>query len=274
MAGGYANGEHWSVGDIALDRVDIERVRPREELFLLLAGASFVETASDLYTRNLVEQFDGDVEVSWWLTHHWEPEELQHGRALRAYVQRVWPEFDWQAAYDGFIAEHLEHCTEDELEATPGLEMAARCVVEMGTATYYRAIQLISDEPVLAHLARLIQCDEVRHYRHFFRYFNKHNRVERNNRAQVLAALGRRLRVLLRSDVERGSWYPYQSRHAHASRSGREFRGAIARTTTLVRNHYPGPMAVKMLLKPLALPPVLNRLSHRTVLLAQRLILH
>ena len=274
MASEYAHGEHWSVEDIALDRVDVERVRPREELFLLLAGASFVETASDLYTRNLTDQFEGDPEVSGWLTHHWEPEELQHGRALRAYVHRVWPEFDWQTAFDGFIAEHLRYCTGDELEATPGLEMAARCVVEMGTATYYRAIQVLSDEPVLGRLAGLIQRDEVRHYRHFFRYFNKYNRVECNDRARVFGALGRRLRVLLRSDVERGSWYPYQSRHAHASRNGREFRRAMARTTTLVRNNYPAPMAVKMLLKPLALPPVLNRLSHRTVLLAQRLILH
>ena len=64
MASEYANGEHWSVEDIALDRVDVERVRPREELFLLRAGASFVESATDLYTRNLADQFEGDPEVS------------------------------------------------------------------------------------------------------------------------------------------------------------------------------------------------------------------
>jgi hypothetical protein len=267
-------GDHWSVEDLALDGVDVERVRSREELFLLLAGASFVESASDLYTRNLVAQFEDDAEVSSWLTHRWEPEELQHGRALRAYVQRVWPDFDWQPAFDAFLAEHLRYCTDDELETTPCLEMAARCVVEMGTATYYRAIQVIADEPVLERLAGLIQRDEVRHYRHFHRYFNKYNEVEHNNRMQVFGALGRRLRVLLRSDVERGSWYPFQARHPQASRNGRVFRRAIARTTTLVRSNYPAPMAVKMLLKPLALPPVLNRVSHRTVLMAQRLILH
>ena len=270
----YVNGGHWSLEDVPLDRVDVGRVRQREELFLLLAGASFVETASDLYTRNLVEQFRGDAEVSSWLRHHWEPEELQHGRALRAYVHRVWPEFDWQPAFDAFLAEHARCCTDDELEPTPGLEMAARCVVEMGTSTYYRAIQVLSDEPVLARLAGMIQRDEVRHYKHFYRYFNEYNRSERNSRAQVFGALARRLRVLLRSDVERGSWYPYQSRHAHAARDGREFRRAIAQATTLVRRSYPAPMAIKMLLKPLALPPVLNRVGGGTVKLAQRLILH
>ena len=264
---------HWSLDDIPFHCIEVELVRPREELFLLLAGASFVETASDLYTRNLVEQFRGDAEVSWWLTHHWEPEELQHGRALRAYVNRVWPEFDWQRAFTAFFAEHSRRCTTEELEPTPGLEMAARCVVEMGTATFYRAIQIISDEPVLRHLVGVVQRDEVRHYKHFFRYFGKYNQIEHNNRAAVLGALARRLRELLRSDVQRGSWYPYQSRHVHASRQGHEFRQAVARTTALVRRHYPAPMAIKMLLKPLELPPAVNRLGHGTVRLAQRLIL-
>ncbi len=274
MTGKRANGQRWTLADVAFDRVDVERVACQEELFLLLAGASFVETASDLYTRNLVRQFHGDAEVSQWLMHHWEPEELQHGRALRAYVCRVWPGFDWQAAFDAFLAEHLRYCTDHELEPSPGLEMAARCVVEMGTATYYRAIQSISDEPVLRHLAGLIQRDEVRHYRHFHRYFQKYDRVERNGRAKILGALGRRLRVLLRSDVERGSWYPYRSRYPEATRDGREFRRAIARTTAMVRRHYPATMAVKMLMKPLALPPVVQGLGHRAVLLTQRLILH
>ncbi len=274
MSAQHVSGSHWSLDDIPLHCVDAARVRSHEELFLLLAGASFVETASDLYTRNLVEQFRGDAEVSSWLTGQWEPQELQHGRALRAYVNRVWPEFDWQHEFAAFLAEHSQNCTTEELERSPGLEMAARCVVEMGTSTYYAAIRSISDEPVLGRLVRAIQRDEVNHYKHFHRYFRKYNAGERNSRANVLGALARRLRVILRSDVERGSWYPYRALHPHASRDGREFRRAVARTTTLVRRHYPAPMAVKMLLKPLALPPALNRLSQGTVKLAQRLILH
>jgi hypothetical protein len=274
MSFAYANGGHWSLEDIPLDGVDVGRVRPREELYLLLVGASFVETASDLYTRNLVEQFRGDAEVSSWLTRQWEPQELQHGQALRAYVNCVWPELDWQEAYAAFFAEHSRCNTPEELEERPGLEMAARCVVEMGTSTYYAAIRAISDEPVLGRLAGAIQRDEVHHYKHFYRYFRKYNASERNSRALVFGALARRLRVILRSDVERGSWYPYHALHPGASRDGREFRLAVERTTSLVRRHYPASMAIKMLLKPLALPPGLNRLGHGTVRLAQRLILH
>jgi hypothetical protein len=273
MTSENSNTDHWSPDDIPLDCVEIGRVRSQEELFLLLAGASFVEAGSDLYTRNLVEQFQGDAEVSSWLTNHWEPEELQHGRALRAYVNRVWPEFDWQATFSAFFADYSRGCTTEDLEPTRSLEMAARCVVEMGTATYYRAIHAFSDEPVLGRLVTFIQRDEVRHYEHFYRYFNKYNDVEHNNRAKVLGALARRLWEILQSDAECGLWYPFHSRHPHASRKGREFRRAVGRITTLVRRHYPAPMAIKMFLKPLALPPALNHLSYELAKLAQRLIL-
>ena len=267
------NNDRWSLDDIALDCVDIGRVRQSEELFLLLASASFIETGADLYTRNLVEQFHGDAEVSWWLTNRWEPEELQHGRALRAYVNHVWPEVDWQAAFAAFLADYSKGCTTDELEPTRGLEMAARCVVEMGTATFYGAICSLSDEPVLERLVGFIQQDEVRHYKHFFRYFKQDNELEHNTRATVFGALARRLLEIRRSDAECGLWHAYRARHPHASREGHEFRRAVTRTTGLVRRHYPAPMAIKMFLKPLALPPAVNRLSYHAAKVGQRLIL-
>jgi hypothetical protein len=151
--------------------------------------------------------------------------------------------------------------------------MAARCVVEMGTATYYRAIHDFCDEPVLERLVGFIQRDEVRHYKHFYRYFNKYNKIEHNNRLAVFGALARRLHEMLQSDAECGLWHAYHARHPRATRDGPEFRRALARTTVLVRNNFPTPMAIKMLLKPLALPPTLNRLSYVPAKLAQRLIL-
>ena len=267
-----ASRERWSLDDIPLERVDVERVRQSEELFLLLAGASFVETGSDLYTRNLVEQFRGDAEVSAWLADHWEPEELRHGHALRAYVNHVWPEFDWEAAFADFISDYSSGCTAGELEPTRCLEMAARCVVEMGTATYYRTIQAVADEPVLKRLVGLVQQDEVRHYKHFFRYFSKYNDIEQRNRVAVLGAVVRRLREIVRSDVDCGLWYPYRARHGGASRDGREFRRGVARAATLLRRHYPTAMAIRMLAKPLALPPAVTRLGVAPAKLAQRML--
>ena len=272
MTSEITDREHWSLDAVPLDRIEVERVRTNEELFLLLAGASFVETGSDIYSHNLVEQFSDDAEVSAWLANHWEPEELRHGRALRAYVNKVWPEFDWEAAFAAFIADYSRSCTTEELERTRCLEMAARCVVEMGTATYYKAIRDVADEPVLERLVGLIQHDEVGHYKHFYRYFGKYNAIERRKRAAVLGALARRLREMLRSDVDCGLWYPFRSRHAGASRDGREYRRAVGRAATMLRRHYPTEMAVKMFTKPLALPSVVNRLSVGPVRFAQRML--
>ena len=69
--------------------------------------------------------------------------------------------------------------------------LAARCVVETGTATYYRALEQATDEPVLRDLTRRIANDEVRHYKHFFRHFNALADRERLGRTRVLAALAR-----------------------------------------------------------------------------------
>lgn len=48
-----------------------ERVRDDDTLFFFLVMSSFVEAASDLYTRNLSAYYAGDREVEEWLRHHW-----------------------------------------------------------------------------------------------------------------------------------------------------------------------------------------------------------
>lgn len=125
----------WRLEELDFSKLQPERVRDDETLFFLLVTSSFVEAASDLYTRNLIEYYAGDREVSDWLANHWEHEELQHGRALRAYICAVWPQFDWARANAGFFAEYSAMCTLDAFEPTRGLEMAARCVVETGTSS-------------------------------------------------------------------------------------------------------------------------------------------
>ena len=268
------DAETWTLDDVPFDRVDVDGIRPNEELFLLLAGASFVETGSDLYTSNLIEHFRDDAEVSSWLSGQWEPEELRHGRVLRTYVNHVWPEFDWDAAFAEFIAEYSRTCTTDALEPSRCLEMAARCVVEMGTATYYRTIRTVADEPVLERLTGLIERDEVRHYKHFYRYFNKYSRIENPGRASVAGALVRRLREIAGSDVDcRALASIPRTARARAAQRARVSRRGI-RAADLLRRHYPTEMAVKMLLKPLALPAAVHRWTTPPARFAQRLLWH
>lgn len=250
----------WSLDSIDFDRIDVERMRANDDLMCLLCASAFIESGSDLYTRNLVHHYDGDKEVQAWLANHWEHEELQHGRALATYVRHVWPDFDWDAAFASFFAEYSSVCTSEELEPSRCLEMAARCVVEMGTATLYRAIHENTDEPVLKDLTRRIKSDEVRHYSYFYRYFRKYQADpgERQGRLRVLRALVRRLREIGNEDGDIALRHVFKFRHPEYLVDKATFRRANDRIYAFVRRNLSAQMAVKMLIKPLDLPPRLN----------------
>src|SRR5271169_190735 len=90
---------HWTLDDIDWASLRCDLVAHDDALFYLLASASFVEAATDLYTQNLVDYFSDGGEITGWLKARWLPEELPHGEALRRYVQTAWPEFDWDGVY-------------------------------------------------------------------------------------------------------------------------------------------------------------------------------
>src|SRR5690242_18953541 len=80
----------WNVADIPWDEVRRKDVAGDDVLFYLVLGASFIESATDTYTANLIDFFQDDAEVSAWLRDRWEHEELQHGAALRRYAETAW----------------------------------------------------------------------------------------------------------------------------------------------------------------------------------------
>ncbi|NQE49905.1 ferritin [Herbaspirillum rubrisubalbicans] len=252
--------KHWTIDDIDLDRIDRERVRQDEDLFYLVACASFVESGSDLYTQNLVQYYAGDAEVETWLREQWEQEELQHGAALRAYVEHVWPEFDWQRAYQGFLDEYSQYCKVELLEPTRAQELAARCVVETGTSTYYRALARATDEPVLKHLAGLIATDEVNHYKHFYQYFRRYRQQEKIGRSRVLSTLSRRTLELKSEDADcaiRHVALVYKPELAADPVRLKELASRMSRT---VRVNLKPETTIKMIMRPLELPVMLQNM--------------
>lgn len=244
----------WRIEDIDLNRIDRALATRNEDLLLLLCASSFIESGSDLYTSNLVSYFDDDAEVAHWLNTHWEGEELQHGRALKAYINHVWPEFDWDQAFSSFFSEYSKTCSVEGFEKTRALEMVARCVVETGTATLYRAIGEYADEPVLREITGNIRTDEVRHYKNFLRFFKKYNKIEGNGRLAVLGALTRRLMEIKNEDAEIALRHVFAFRYPHEHGDRSQFRRKAARITTLVRRNLSADMCIKMLLKPLDIP--------------------
>lgn len=260
----------WS--DIELDAIDAPALARQPRLFDLVVAASFVEISAEHYTANLASHFAGHDEATRWLTATWRPEEIGHGRILRAYARRAWPDFDWEGAYADFFAEYSAACSHEELEPSRALEMAARCVVEMGTTTFYRMLAEYAREPVLVEIANRIRRDEARHYKHFRQYFVGLNRGEGNGRWQIIQALRTRLGEADTDDA----WYAIK--HVHRHRYGRapepdEYRRLRREVRGIFRRHYPYGQAARMLLHLLDLPGRWRRPAERLLTPAMRLVI-
>jgi len=267
-----AAGRHWSLDDIPWHMIRQDAVAQSEAFFYLVTAASLMESATDLYTANLIDYFADDEEVTLWLEHYWLLEELQHGRALRRYVEVAWPKFDWEPTRRRFVEEFKPFC-DTALEPKRSLEMASRCVVETGTASYYRTLSRASPDPVLALLTRRISDDEVRHYKHFYRYFRRYRDAETPSRAAILAALWRRLKMTGGDDSFIVLKHVYTAYHPDEPFDVGVYRRLRREGRALVRDHFPHEMGVRMLLRPLGLGsrtqlvalPVIEALARRVV---------
>jgi hypothetical protein len=262
----------WHLEDIDFSSTDTARMRVRDDIFLLVCSASFVESGAETYAHNLVDYFTGDTEVGEWLSEHWKVEELQHGRALKTYVQHVWPEFDWDSAYAAFFAEYAKLCTCDELEPTRGQELVARCIVEMGTTTYYQALNAVFDEPVLRDITWRIRTDEVQHYKHFYDYFLRYQQQENLRRPHVIATLWRRVAELRKSDTDIALRYAAAWRFRGCSQAP-AYAAIHKQVYELMGAQYPMAMVVRMALKPLQLNARLQRWAERPIAAVARRVL-
>jgi hypothetical protein len=268
----YPGGASWSVDDIPYDALERERVENNTLLLYIVATAAFVEITSDVYTRNLADFFRGDDDVVDWLEHAWEGEELQHGRALKRYIETAWPDFGWDDAYRDFLAEFLRFCSVDQLAPTRALEMVARCVVETGTAALYRALAEMSPEPVLRAIATAISADEVRHYKHFYRFFLRYRERERPSRAAVARTLWARIGEVDAEDAFYAFKHVYLARNPRAEFREDDYAAFRAQLRPLVVRYFPHRMASGMLLKPLGLSAPVGRLVVPAVASASRLL--
>ncbi|MGC1550140.1 MAG: ferritin-like domain-containing protein [Rhodanobacter sp.] len=270
----YSTVLPWTLESLDFAQIDVARVRHNEDLFFLLCSSSFVESGSELYTQNLIDHFAGDQELQTWLSQHWEHEELQHGRALAAYVRHVWPEFNWDAGFESFWKEYGAVCTAEQLESSRGLELAARCVVETGTASLYRALNDITDEPVLKQLTNHIKSDEVRHYKHFYQHYRLYREREGFGRYKVFRAILRRVNEIKSEDSDIALRHVFNQCYPQHKDNDAEFKRISGRAQGLLRRHIPAEMTVKMLLKPLDLPVRLqNSLEKPLARITERLFL-
>jgi hypothetical protein len=118
-----------------------------------------------------------------------------------------------------------------------------------------------SPDPVLATLTRHIAEDEVRHYKHFYRHFRRYRDSETPSRAAVLAALWRRLRMTGGEDSFIVLKHVYNARDPGEPFDTAVYRRVRRECRSVVRDHIPHEMGVRMLLKPLDLGPRTQRMT-------------
>jgi rubrerythrin len=247
---------YWALDDIPWDRFDRSMVDP--EIVSIVKAASLVEYNGAAYAHYLCRIFADDPHFQA-AAQRWGEEEKQHGRALGRWVGLADPAFEFGAAFRRFQAGYqVDFDSAASHRGSRAGEMVARCMVEVGTSSYYAALRDAVEEPVLRQICRHIAADEVRHYKLFYRQLDRCLETERIGCWQRLRiALGR---IAETADDELAYAY-YAANEAARSYDRRRCHRAYARRAYALCRKRHVVHGVAMTCKTVGLSPH-GRLSH------------
>ena len=240
----------WTLDDIPWDQFDRSRLDPG--LISLAKAAALVERNADAYTEYLTRVFRDD-EAFCAAARNWAVEEVQHGEALGRWAELADPEFDFRGAFRRFQeGYHLPLDAEQSVRGSRAGELMARCIVEIGTSSYYSALRDRTEEPVLREVCRRIASDEFRHFKLFYSHMRRYLEPER---------LGRwgRLRIGLarigESEDDELAYAFYAASGTSAPYDRQTNTHAYARLAYAVYRREHVYRALAMMLKAMGLPP-------------------
>ena len=168
--------KYWSLDDIRWDAFDPARVDA--DLVCIVKAASLVEYNGGAYTEYLNGVFYDDPAFQA-AARQWGGEEIQHGLALARWARLADPSFDFEAVFARFSEKiTLPVGIDRSVRGSRAGELVARCMVEVGTSSYYSALRDAADEPVLKEICRRIAQDEIRHYGMFYRHMVRYLAIE------------------------------------------------------------------------------------------------
>ena len=240
----------WTLDDIPWRSFDPAKVDP--DLVPIAKAASLVEHNGAAYAHHLCRIFADDPEFQE-TARRWGEEEVQHGRALARWAALADPGFDFDAAFARFQAGfRVDFDADRSRRGSRSGEMVARCVVEIGTSSYYAALREAAAEPVLQEISRHIAADELRHYRLFYKQLDRCLAGERIGRlGRLRVALGR----IAESQDDELAYAYYAANEADRPYDRRRYSRAYARRAyPLYRPHHVE-RGVAMLLKAVGLTP-------------------
>ena len=234
--------KNWTLDDIPWQAFDPAKVDP--DIVKAVKAASMVERDSDDYVVYLCRVFHDDAEFRQ-AARAWGDEELQHGRALGRWAALADPGFEFAQSFARYTTAHqLPLDATESVRGSRSSELIARCMVEVGTSSFYSAVRDATDEPVLKEICRQIAKDEVRHYKLFYahgqRYLAREKPllITRLNAAFVRLAEGNDDELAYAYYCGLGETVPYSRRRynrAYARRAFRLYRyDHVARAVTMV----------------------------------------
>jgi hypothetical protein len=225
---------YWTLNEIAWDRFDRSKIDP--DILRIVKAASLVEYNGGAYAHHLCRIFDDDPDFQR-DARRWGEEEIQHGKALGRWAELADPDFDFNAAFQRFHAGYqVDFDCDVSRRGSRAGEMIARCMVEVGTSSYYTALRDAVHEPVLREICRHIAADEIRHYKLFY-----------NNLARCLEreriGFWRRLRVaagrITESEDDELAYAYYAANETARPYDRRRYKRAYARRAyALCREHH------------------------------------
>ncbi|MGE5537675.1 MAG: ferritin-like domain-containing protein [Gemmatimonas sp.] len=182
--------KHWTLDDIPWASFDPSKVDP--DLLKLAKAAALVEKNGLDYSAYLANVFPDDKAFQR-VADHWAMEEVQHGDALGRWSMMADRNFDFDDAFgrfrEGF---RLPLDATSSVRGSRAGELVARCIVEVGTSSYYTSLAEGCEEPVLKSICEHIAADEIRHYNLFYAHLCRYLQTEDLSRWERLkVALGR-----------------------------------------------------------------------------------
>jgi rubrerythrin len=180
----------WTLDDIPWDRFNRSLVTA--DLVKVAKAAALVEYNAHDYATYMSNVFHDDPEFQD-AAKAWAVEEVQHGEALARWAMMADPDFDFDRAVTRFRGQYrINLDAEASTRGSRAGELVARCMVEIGTSSYYTALSDGTDEPVLKAICQRIAADEHRHYKLFYTHLKTYLQGEKINPFRRLRiALGR-----------------------------------------------------------------------------------
>jgi hypothetical protein len=254
----------WTLDDIPWHQFDRAKLDP--ELVCIVKAASLVEHNGAAYAHHLWLIFADDPEFQA-TARRWGGEEVRHGEALARWAELADPEFDFTAAVARFREGYrVDFDTDRSRRGSRAGEMVARCIVEIGTSSYYTALREAAGEPVLQEICRRIAADELRHYRLFYKNLDRclaRERIGRLGRLRI--AIGR----IAESEDDELAYAYHAANESGLPYDRRRCKRAYARRAYALYRPHHVERSIAMLLKAVGLTP-----NGRLSLIAGRLAWH